>query len=246
MNDTNAEFNPRLPQRRIKAKAWRLVFSISIIVALVFLVALLGNIVNASFGFAILEYETAPETLVHDGKAYTELEAPDLVLLLEEQLSGRRLRALEREQPFAERSRDNLLAVIDSELLAPEIYKTYTLLESGFAKREIANELEAAPEGSRLVFRSWVSKSLLTKSQSDRALDTGIRSALLGSIFTVIIAILFSVPLGIAASVWLEEYINPKSRLNSIFSLNIYNLAGVPSIIYGMLEIGRASCRERV
>jgi phosphate transport system permease protein len=51
------------------------------------------------------------------------------------------------------------------------------------------------------------------------------------------IAILFSFPLGVGAAVYLEEYADKTSRLNQIIQTNINNLAGVPSIIYGLLGL---------
>src|SRR5690606_13176361 len=64
----------------------------------------------------------------------------------------------------------------------------------------------------------------------------GIRTALLGSAWLVVITILFAVPVGVGAAIYLEEYARP-SRFNDGLQTNIYNLAGVPSIVYGMLGL---------
>lgn len=234
---TTANYDPKLEIRNKKAKVWKIIFFVSIIISFLFLTALLANIINESFGYVILEYETPPDTLMYEEKHYTDLSREELILFLAENLPGRRFRALEREQPFENRDRNNLLAIVDSEILNPEIYKSFSLAESLMGKHAVQEEFANAPEGSILVFRSWVSTDMLVKPQSDKALETGIRTALLGSVFTVLVAILFSLPLGIAASVWLEEYLNPRGKLNTILTLNIYNLAGVPSIIYGMLGL---------
>lgn len=64
----------------------------------------------------------------------------------------------------------------------------------------------------------------------------GILSAWVGSIFVMVCTILISFPLGIAAAIYLEEYAK-KTHLNNFIEINIANLAGVPSIIYGLLGL---------
>jgi phosphate transport system permease protein len=66
---------------------------------------------------------------------------------------------------------------------------------------------------------------------------SGIYPALIGSLWLVALTAIISVPLGIGAAVHLEEYATD-SWLNRIIEINISNLAGVPSIIYGLLALG--------
>lgn len=65
----------------------------------------------------------------------------------------------------------------------------------------------------------------------------GILPALVGSVWLVILTALFSLPLGVGAAVYLEEYA-PKNRWTELIQVNIANLAGVPSIVYGLLGLG--------
>ncbi|MEL7084010.1 MAG: phosphate ABC transporter permease PstA [Cyanobacteria bacterium P01_A01_bin.3] len=65
----------------------------------------------------------------------------------------------------------------------------------------------------------------------------GIRSPLLGSLCILVYTILFSVPVGVGAAVYLEEYA-PQNRFTKLLELNIANLAGVPSVVYGILGLG--------
>jgi phosphate transport system permease protein len=67
--------------------------------------------------------------------------------------------------------------------------------------------------------------------------QAGILPALFGTIWVVGLTALFSFPLGVFAAVYLEEYA-PKNRLTDLIQLNIANLAGVPSIVYGLLGLG--------
>lgn len=78
--------------------------------------------------------------------------------------------------------------------------------------------------------------SFFTSSPSRVADRAGIFPALMGSLWLMGIVAMFAVPLGVGAAVYLEEYA-PKNRLTSFIELNIANLAGVPSIIYGLLGL---------
>ena len=81
---------------------------------------------------------------------------------------------------------------------------------------------------------SW---QFLTSYPSRRAEQAGILPALVGSIYVITLTALIAVPLGVAAAVYLEEY-GTQSRVARIVEINIANLAGVPSIIYGLLGLG--------
>lgn len=64
----------------------------------------------------------------------------------------------------------------------------------------------------------------------------GIYSAALGTVLLILLTALFALPVGVGAAVYLEEY-NRQGRLARLIELNIANLAGVPSIIYGLLGL---------
>jgi phosphate transport system permease protein len=66
--------------------------------------------------------------------------------------------------------------------------------------------------------------------------QAGIRAALLGSIWMIAFAIFISLPLGVATAIYLEEYA-PRNWLRTVIQVNVSNLAGVPSIIYGLLGL---------
>lgn len=75
-----------------------------------------------------------------------------------------------------------------------------------------------------------------TSFPSRRASQAGIKSALAGSIYLMLLTGLFSAPLGIGAAIYLEEY-GRVNRITRLIELNIANLAGVPSIVYGLLGL---------
>ncbi len=72
---------------------------------------------------------------------------------------------------------------------------------------------------------------------SRRAGQAGILSAWVGSILVMFVTAFFAVPLGIAGAIYLEEYAK-KNWFTDIIEINISNLAGVPSIVYGLLALG--------
>ena len=76
-----------------------------------------------------------------------------------------------------------------------------------------------------------------THFPSRRASQAGILSAWVGSTLVMVVTAFFAVPLGVAAGVYLEEYAR-KNWLTDLIEINITNLAGVPSIVYGLLALG--------
>jgi phosphate transport system permease protein len=76
-----------------------------------------------------------------------------------------------------------------------------------------------------------------TSFPSRRAANAGILSAWVGSTLVMLTTAAFAVPLGVASGVYLEEYA-PKNWVTDIIEINITNLAGVPSIVYGLLALG--------
>ena len=67
--------------------------------------------------------------------------------------------------------------------------------------------------------------------------QAGILSAWVGTTLVMVVTALTAVPMGIAAGVYLEEYA-PKNWLTALIEINIANLAGVPSIVYGLMALG--------
>jgi phosphate transport system permease protein len=82
----------------------------------------------------------------------------------------------------------------------------------------------------------WLDWQFLTSFDSRFPARAGIKAALYGTAFMMFFTILISLPLGIMSAVYLEQYATD-SRLNRFIELNISNLAGVPSIIYGLLGL---------
>lgn len=85
--------------------------------------------------------------------------------------------------------------------------------------------------------RPRLNAELLSNMPSARPARAGIQSAIFGSIWVIGLTAAISLPLGISAAIYLEEFAHRERRLNRFIELNIQNLAGVPSIVYGILGL---------
>lgn len=230
------EMQANLPSRHRVGKVWRALFLAATAFGLIALGILMVDIVNDSFGYIAVEYNVAPESLTPDGRPLEDLSSSELVVILQDNLSANRIRALDKEQPLSERSQEDLLALVVEEVVEPQTAAAWGFIESVFNKDQITAEVgESYPEAN-LVFRTWINSNFLRSPQSSDALYAGVRTAILGSLYVIVITIIVAFPIGIGAAIYLQEYATD-TWINRLIQTNINNLAGVPSIIYGMLGL---------
>jgi phosphate transport system permease protein len=86
------------------------------------------------------------------------------------------------------------------------------------------------------VMQKLFNTGLFTNAASSQPETAGLAVALLGSFYIMLIVMLLSVPLGVAAAIYLEEFA-PKNRFTDLIEVNINNLAAVPSIVFGLLGL---------
>ncbi len=82
-----------------------------------------------------------------------------------------------------------------------------------------------------------ISAQFFTSFPSRFAERAGILSAWVGTVLVMIVTALTAIPMGVSAGVYLEEYA-PKNWFTALIEINIANLAGVPSIVYGLMALG--------
>ena len=225
-----------LPQRHQVGTIWQVVFQASTIIGIITLTALLYNIVNSAFGYVALESKVDPETLAINDVPLEELPKEDLVQILKDYVSAGLFRRFERDKPFENRTHEEIYALIQERIIQPEIVSTWSLFDSITKKNEIFSQTKIKYPKAELHFVSWLNPNFVTSPQSSNPLAAGVRTAILGSLWTIGITLLTAFPLGVGAAVYLEEYARD-NLLNRIIQTNISNLAGVPSIIYGMLGL---------
>ncbi len=82
----------------------------------------------------------------------------------------------------------------------------------------------------------WIDTQFLTSFPSRFPYKAGIKSALVGTLWLISMIAFISIPIGVATALYLEEF-GKNNRLNKIIEVNIANLAGVPSIVYGIIGL---------
>ncbi len=232
---TDAALSRNIAWRRRIGAFWRGVLLLSLVIALLGLTLLLYKIVDSTFGYVALEYRRPPAELL-DNRSLAEVSQAELVAILQNNVSAGRFRKLDREAPIAERSKDEVYTLLLEEVARQRVVRSWTLTDSIFRRAAIEQAMRDTYEDATLEFRSWLSWSFLNTPMSSRSDFAGVRTAILGSLWMIGLTILVAFPLGVGAAIYLEEYAG-RNRLNRIIQTNINNLAGVPSIIYGMLGL---------
>lgn len=217
-----------------KAWVWQLVFLSALLIAILSLSALLLNVADGAFGYVAYEFKKDP-ALVSE-KPLDELNQEELIALLQANLSKGAYNKLNSEKTMEQRSEADLYNLVIERIIQVKTRETYSLFDSIFRKADIEAEVRELYPDARLEFRSWLTPRFLTTPMSSRAEFAGVRTALLGSMWLVGIAIAFALPVGVGAAVYLQEYAR-KNFINRLIQTNINNLAGVPSIVYGMLGL---------
>lgn len=232
-------FNDNLTTRTRSGKIWQVMFLGATIVAIIALTMLMVNILDSVFGYAIINSKVDPVTLQVDGIAIEDQSKEQLVELLRGNLSKGAFNKLESEKSFDDRSRSGVLSLVEERLLKYEVIETWSLTDSLIQKSEIERKFTeqfVENPNAELKFTSWLNWERVARPQSSEPLIAGIRTAILGSIWTILITVLFAFPVGVGAAIYLEEYA-PRNWFTRIIQTNINNLAGVPSIIYGILGL---------
>ena len=262
-----AELDNQVERRHRRGRLFKFSFLVSVMIAVIALLTLLFEVVDSSFGLVALENEIEPDVLVagygFEGDL-VDLSKEDLVTVLQAEISNNVGRRLERDQRFFDdrlvfeteekyaelcasaepvggctataRDQAGIYQLVVERIVQPTVLQTWTLIDSIFNRSEIEQQATVDYPQATIAFRSWLNGRFLVSPQSPDPEVAGVRTAILGSLWIVAITLLFSFPVGVGAAVYLEEYATD-NRLNRFIQTNINNLAGVPSIIYGMLGL---------
>ena len=225
-----------LEKRHRISRTWLLIFQSAVILGFISLTALLFNILNSAFGYVAVVNKVDPKTLAVDGVRFEELPKEVLLQILIDNVSNGLVRSYEHEIPFTERSRENVLALVQARVVEPQIVSQWSLYQSIFQRPQLVADAAKHFPDAQLRFESWIVAGFITSPQSGEAEKAGVRTAILGSLWTISIAILSAFPIGVGAAVYLQEFARD-NWINRIIQTNINNLAGVPSIIYGILGL---------
>jgi phosphate transport system permease protein len=217
-----------------KAWVWQILFLSALLIAILSLSALILDVVDGAFGYVAYEFKKDP--LLITETPIDDLQKEELLVILQANLSRGAYNKLNEEKAMEQRSEGELYNLVIERIIQVKTLETYSLFDSLFRKAEIEAEVNELYPGARLEFRSWLTPRFLTTPMSSRAEFAGVRTALFGSMWLVGIAIAFALPVGVGAAIYLQEYAR-KNFINRLIQTNINNLAGVPSIVYGMLGL---------
>lgn len=230
------EFTQNLGARNRNGTFWHIVLQASTIFGIIALIALLLNIINSSIGYVAYEGRVDPATLAQNGVPLEDQNKEQLIALLQSKLSSGAYNKLDKDKPFAERSRSEVYQLVLERVVRLEVVDNWNLWESLTQASEIKASVAAKYPRASLKLISWMTTDFISRPQSSEPVTAGIRTAILGSLWTILFTILIAFPIGVGAAIYLEEYASD-NWLNRIIQTNINNLAGVPSIVYGMLGL---------
>lgn len=251
--------NVGLAARYRKEKRFRLFGLSAIVASLLFLVLLLGSIVSKGYTAfrqtqILLDIHFDPAVLDVNNLATANYGAlvRDAVLALYPQVDNRQDKRLVAKLASTGAAFQLQEMVTGKPELIGSTKPVWVLADDEvdmFIKGHIPRDV---PESERRVSdkqAAWIDQ-LVAAGRLQLAFNTtffeagdsrepelaGIRGAVMGSMFTLIVTLLLSFPVGVAAAVYLEEFA-PKNRWTDLIEVNINNLAAIPSIVFGLLGL---------
>jgi phosphate transport system permease protein len=222
-------------RRNRRSIIWKVSFFGATMFAVLILIVLILNILNGAFGFVAIESEVPLSVVAGEGRTLDDLSKEELIAAINETLSKGLVRRYEFEKPLVKRTKKDLIGIVLERVINPHVIESWTLSESVFS-RSTVDEFQRAHPDTFLEFRTWLNPRFLINPQASVPENAGIRTAILGSLWMIVLTILFAFPIGVAAAIYLEEYASD-TWFNRLIEVNIYNLSGVPSIIYGLLGL---------
>ena len=255
----------RLKRRYASERRFRWLGVTAIVVALGFLVVLLGSIALRGVGafrqaYIALDVELDGDEIDPDGTRDPEaLREADYQGLVKAALRAQFPGVTERKQKrrlyglvssnAGYRLRDRVLGEPDLIGTTQRVWVMSSDDVDSFVKGVIPRDV---PEADRRVKDdqvAWIDEltasgalesrfntTFFTSGDSREPEQAGIRGAVMGSLYTLTVTLLLSFPIGVLAAVYLEEFA-PKNRWTDVIEVNINNLAAVPSIVFGLLGL---------
>ena len=233
-----ADINRNIAARRLRGAIWQAIFVSSLIIGLLALATLIYTIVDETFGYIAVQTKIDPEELeeLTDGRPLEELSKEELIEILRANVSAGLFRRFDRDEPFSERSKESVLQLVEERVVGREVVAAYKLTESLLERERIEATVRERFPRAELEFHSWINRDFLTRPMSSVPILAGVGNAILGSLWVIAITMLLAIPIGILGGVYLEEYASD-TWYYRLIETNINNLAGVPSIIYGILGL---------
>jgi len=127
---TEADINILMGKRKRTGMLWQIVFLFSTTLAILFLLLLLLSVLDSTFGFVVLRNDVEPSSLVAGKTSAKEFSRTELEAMAASSLSSGILRRVEYEKPLAQRSDNDLVALLEQYVIKPAVLKTWGLWDS--------------------------------------------------------------------------------------------------------------------
>lgn len=233
-------------RRRRRVRAFEAAVFVPVLLALALLATLFFDVITDSFSWQVIAPHNSGRSFAF-AEGFAFHRTWENVVRLELLAQGRTpeeadalLEDPEARRLFAARNRVELMPWVDGLPLRWLVTSSrddhvadLPLFEGVGRRREL---LASAEPGQVVLLNAWLDWSFFLKNASRSPAMAGLLPALVGSLMLIALVILLAVPLGVGTAVYLEEYAGdtPFSRL---VELNLSNLAGVPSVVYGILGL---------
>jgi phosphate transport system permease protein len=254
VNDAGVRPEPSLgtPARGVQARrrffgnAFPALILMPVLLAVLVLAALLFDVVTDTVSWQVVEPRNSGRSFAFfEGfRGFSSWERVVRLELAAQGLSADEIASFlddaEERRKFAARNRVELMWSVDGRPLQWVVTNSRDVrvrdlgFFAGWPQR--GELVDGLAEGQRLYLNPWLDVAFFAKNASRTPVMAGLAPALVGTLWVIALVILISVPLGIAAAVYLEEYA-PDTRLTRLIEVNLRNLAGVPSIVYGILGL---------
>ena len=255
-----------LQKRYAREKRFRMYGLVSIIISLAFLVILLTDIISKGLPAFQQTYVKVDVTLdsevlgVNANSTEDELYSASYSRSIRDSLRAKFPDAKSRQE---RRALNNLVSKSAAYELRDEVIKDPSILDTTvsywflakddvdvFMKGNIDRNLPESDRRIKDYQLAWIDQLqeegrlekrfntvLFTEADSREPEQAGIRGALMGSLYTMLITMLLAFPIGVAAATYLEEFAPQNNKWVDMIEININNLAAVPSIVFGLLGL---------
>lgn len=223
--------------RRLKSLAFRCLASFAIFFSAILLFGFLFSIANNA------QYSLYSLSINIPSCKFSEMETVESYnLRLTKYLTAidERFKEFEIEDILSEKYANSCLFATDEQFYSVKLSsyaKGIYLSKRKFSEKD--NKLKSALDYlyANGILRLKFNKSFFRNADSHNPESAGIKTALRGTIYTILICMIISLPLGLMTAVYMEDFTDKQSTFINLLKANISNLAAVPSVIYGLVSL---------